>query len=150
MKKKIMSWLLVFAMVIGFAPVNLYANETPQTETVTAESDFDFDAKTGTIKKYNGKDTEVVIPSTIGGVAVKEIGKQALGRKKLTSVTIPEGVETIGQGAFVGNLITELELPTTVKRIETMAFAANAKLSKVVLNEGLESVSYTHLTLPTT
>lgn len=82
MKKKIMSWLLIFAMVIGFAPVNLYANKTPQTETVTAESDFDFDESTGTIKSYKGTDTEVVIPSKVGGVAVKEIGKKAFGGKK--------------------------------------------------------------------
>ena len=135
-----MSWLLIFAMVIGFAPVNLYANETPQTETVTAESDFTFAAKTGTITKYNGTDTDVVIPSTIGGVAVKEIGKQAFGRKKLTSVTVPEGIVTIGDGAFGGNLLTELKLPESLKKIGNQAFLANPKLSKVVLNEGLEYI----------
>ena len=135
-----MSWLLVFAMVIGFAPINLQASESTQAKALTSESDFTFDASTGTIKKYKGTDTDVVIPSTIGGVAVKEIGKQALGGKKLTSVTIPEGVETIGQGAFVGNLITELELPTTVKRIERLAFGNNKNLKELKLKEGLEYI----------
>ncbi|MDU2219339.1 leucine-rich repeat protein [Finegoldia magna] len=139
-RKRVISWILIFAMVIGFAPVNIYASDVPQKQEVTAESDFDFDASSGTIKKYKGLSTDVVILEKIKGVLVKEIGQRAFGAKKLTSVVIPEGVETIGQGAFMGNLFTSIKLPSTVKKIDNMAFAANAKLSKVELNEGLEYI----------
>lgn len=139
-KKRIISWILIFAMVIGFAPVNIYASDVPQKQEVTAESDFDFDASKGTIKKYKGKATDVVIPEKINGKTVTTIGKGAFGRKKLTSVVIPEGVEKIAQGAFSANSLTTIKLPSTVKQIERLAFGANKNLSKVELNEGLEYI----------
>ncbi|OXZ29752.1 hypothetical protein B9N57_08065 [Finegoldia magna] len=138
--KRIISWMLVFAMVIGYAPVNIYASDVPQKQEVTRESDFKFDASSGTIKKYKGTDTDVVIPEKINGKAVTTIGKGAFGRKKLTSVVIPEGVETIDQGAFSANSLTAIKLPSTVKQIERLAFGANKNLSKVELNEGLEYI----------
>lgn len=139
-RKRIISWILIFAMVIGFAPVNIYASDVPQRQEVTAKSDFDFDASTGTIKKYNGTATDVVIPEKINGKTVTTIGKQAFVKKELTSVVIPEGVETIGEGAFINNLLTTIKLPSTVKKIDTMAFAVNNNLSKVELNEELEFI----------
>ena len=139
-RKRVISWILIFAMVIGFAPVNIYASDVPQKQEVTAESDFEFDESSGTIKKYNGTATDVVIPEKINGKTVTTIGKGAFGRKKLTSVVIPEGVETIDQGAFSANSLTAIKLPSTVKRIERLAFGANTKLSKVEFNEGLEFI----------
>lgn len=139
-KKRIISWILIFAMVIGFAPVNIYASDVPQKKEVTAESDFDFDASSGTIKKYKGTATDVVIPEKINGKTVTTIGKGAFGRKGLTSVVIPEGVETIDQGAFSANSLTTIKLSSTVKQIERLAFGANKNLSKVELNEGLEYI----------
>ncbi|MDU3125719.1 MAG: leucine-rich repeat domain-containing protein, partial [Finegoldia magna] len=139
-RKRIISWILIFAMVIGFAPVNIYASDVPPRQEVTAESDFDFDASSGTIKKYKGTATDVVIPEKINGKTVRIIGKGAFGKKKLSSVVIPEGVETIGQGAFINNLLTTIKLPSTVKKIDSMAFTLNKSLSKVELNEGLEFI----------
>ena len=139
-RKRIISWILIFAMVIGFAPVNIYASDVPQKQEVTAESDFEFDESSGTIKKYNGTATDVVIPEKINGKSVTTIGKQAFGRKGLTSVVIPEGVETIGQGAFMGNLLTSIKLPSTVKKIDNMAFAANAKLKEINFPDSLKTI----------
>lgn len=139
-KKRIISWILIFAMIIGFAPVNIYASDVPQKKEVTAESDFDFDASSGTIKKYKGTATDVVIPEKINGKTVTTIGKGAFGRKGLTSVVIPEGVKTISQGAFSANSLTTIKLPSTLKQIERLAFGANKNLSKVELNEGLEYI----------
>lgn len=139
-RKRIVSWILIFAMVIGFAPVNIYASDVPQKQEVTAEGDFQFDASSGTIKKYNGTATDVVIPEKINGKTVTTIGKGAFGKKKLTSVVIPEGVETIGQGAFMGNLLTSIKLPSTVKKIDSMAFAANAKLKEINFPDSLKTI----------
>ncbi|GAA2970007.1 leucine-rich repeat protein [Finegoldia magna] len=139
-RKRIVSWILIFAMVIGFAPVNIYASDVPQKQEVTAESDFVFDESSATIKKYNGTATDVVIPEKINGKAVTNIGKGAFARKGLTSVVIPEGVETIDQGAFSANSLTTIKLPSTVKQIERLAFGMNKNLSKIELNEGLEYI----------
>lgn len=74
------------------------------TITVTAPSrDFTFDATTGTIKKYNGNDTVVVIPPTINSWPVTKIGEDALkDNTTITSVTIPASVTEIGSNAFAG------------------------------------------------
>lgn len=72
------------------------------TITVTAPSrDFTFDATTGTIKKYNGNDTVVVIPPTISSWPVTKIGEDAFqDNTTITSVTIPDSVTEIGANAF--------------------------------------------------
>lgn len=74
------------------------------TITVTAPSrDFTFDATTGTIKKYNGNDTVVVIPPTISSWPVTKIGEAAFqDNTTITSVTIPASVTEIGSNAFAG------------------------------------------------
>lgn len=73
------------------------------TITVTAPSrDFTFDATTGTIKKYNGNDAVVNIPSEINGTPVTTIGNAAFQNSAVTSVTIPASVTEIGSNAFAG------------------------------------------------
>ena len=72
------------------------------TVTVAAATNtFDFDLTTGTITKYNGTDTVVVIPSTISSWPVTKIGEDALkDNTTITSVTIPASVTEIGSNAF--------------------------------------------------
>lgn len=73
------------------------------TITATAPSrDFTFDATTGTIKKYNGNDAVVNIPSEINGTPVTTIGNAAFRDSSVTSVTIPASVTEIGSNAFAG------------------------------------------------
>ncbi|MBR5289078.1 MAG: leucine-rich repeat protein [Clostridia bacterium] len=130
-----------------------------QIDWTAPESDFDFDASTGTITAYNGTAGRIEIPATIGGTPVKAIGKQAfLQRYSLCYVTIPEGVETIEKQAFHGcSLMTYVSLPTTLKTIGDSAFNTN-KLAAVGWAEGLESIGskafyncdLEFVTLPTT
>lgn len=71
------------------------------TVTVAAATNtFDFNLTTGTITKYNGTDTVVVIPSKINGVTVTTIGTDAFWGLNITSVTIPDSVTEIGSNAF--------------------------------------------------
>ena len=79
--------------------------KTGATFTVTvaaATNTFYFDETTGTITKYNGTDTVVVIPSKINGVTVTTIGIDAFLGLNITSVTIPANVTEIGANAFAG------------------------------------------------
>ena len=80
--------------------------QTGATFTVTvaaATSKFYFDETTGTITKYNGTDTVVVISPTISSWPVTKIGEDAFqDNTTITSVTIPASVTEIGANAFAG------------------------------------------------
>jgi hypothetical protein len=60
------------------------------------------------ITGYVGKGVAVEIPATIEGFPVMEIGKETFREKKITSITIPNSVTSIGDWAFDGcsNLTT--------------------------------------------
>lgn len=87
---------------------------------------------------------EVNIPSTL-----KVIPESAFSNTyELKSLTIPEGVTEIGKNAFYyafwenkqnsGHKRIHLTMPSTLKRIESNAFASNGNIVEVKLNEGLE------------
>ena len=64
---------------------------------------FYFDETTGTITKYVGSATELVIPSEINGVKVTTLDSQSFKDcTSLTSVTIPSSITTVGTNAFTG------------------------------------------------
>ena len=88
------------------------------------ESEFDFDASTGTITRYNGYATYLAIPETIGGAAVKAIGPEAFAHHYyLALLELPEGLETIGDGAFYNcATLGHVKFPSTLKTIGDRAF----------------------------
>ena len=59
---------------------------------------------------------------------------------KVTRVTLPDGLESIGYGAFRGMKISEIKIPDTVTSISDYAFAECTELSSVVLPNALVSV----------
>lgn len=72
---------------------------------------------------------------------VKEIPyKSAYDCPKLTTVAIPEGVETIGVKAFKDSGLTEINLPSSVKKINGKAFKGCSSLESLVLNDGLKTI----------
>jgi len=85
-----------------------------------------------TITSYEGTARQVVIPRTIEGIRVSEIGRRAFGGKQLTSVTIPNGVTTIRTGAFANNQLTSITIPNSVTIIEYEAFARNQLTSVTI------------------
>ena len=97
-------------------------------QTVVFENDpndFTFDAATGTLKAYTGKDAFVAVPSEIDGVQVERIGDYAFEDNNFTyAVSVPEGVESIGYKAFYSAYaLGRADLPDSVQRIEESAFS---------------------------
>ena len=109
---------------------------------VSSESDFLFDAETGTITEYKGLGGAVVIPASIGGVSVESIGGGAFSRcESLVNVTIPNGVTSVGDFAFLGcnNLKTAI-LPEGITRIGEQAFDACDKLTGITIPSTVTSI----------
>lgn len=93
---------------------------------------------TGYLKRYNGSDTEIVIPKSLGEgaqtVAVKSIYQDAFNGKGLTSVTFGEEsqITRIHARAFRDNNLTEIVLPDTIKNIDTYSFYGN-NITKITI-----------------
>ena len=105
------------------------------------ESEFDFDASTGTITSYNGYATYLAIPETIGGAPVKAIGPEAFARHAyLAFLELPEGLESIGDNAFYNcETLGRVRFPSTLKTIGSNAFY-NAYKSSVLELTSVESI----------
>src|SRR4051812_26794308 len=86
-------------------------------QTVKAQFTFTTNNGTITITKYTGTNGVVVIPSASNGLPVTTIGSTAFaesldGVPRLTSVTIPNSVTSIGNSAFAGcKLLSAVTLP---------------------------------------
>ena len=76
----------------------------------------------------------VVLPSTLKHIYGFDTDGVFSGNN-LTSIILPEGLETIGDCAFVSNNLTEVTIPSSVTSIGGAAFAGN-KLKTVNLNGG--------------
>ena len=68
---------------------------------------------------------EVIIPSIINGITVKEIGQWAFMERGIESVTFPETLTKINQEAFIRNRLTEVTLPNSLLSIGERAFEGN-------------------------
>ena len=129
-----------------------------------AKADYNFDSATGTITGYTGAGGAVVIPASIDGTPVTAIGENAFNRVyTITSVTIPNSVTSIGNGAFfncdllsvtigsgvttIGNdafsyctVLTSVTIPNSVTAIGNDAFSNCYVLTSVTIGSGVTSI----------
>ena len=104
------------------------------SENVWENDDFIFKGAEIKGMTQKGKDkvktqglTDLVIPATApDGTPITRIGDNAFYRRGLTSVVIPETVESIGYDAFGVCKLTSVKLPAALKDIEGFAFYRNA------------------------
>ena len=107
-----------------------------------ATNKFFFDPTTGMITGYNGTDTVVVIPSKINGFTVETIGHTAFRYSSVTSVTIPDSVTAIHDGAFANCFqLTNISIPNSVTSIGLSAFEHCTSLKSITLPSSLRSIS---------
>lgn len=99
----------------------------------------------------------IVIPTSIDGTDVTEIGQDSLRDLGLTSVVLQNGITRISGNAFHSNSLTTVTIPSSVTRIWHNAFNNN-DLTSVTFNSGLERIeagafsnnSITAVVLPST
>lgn len=121
----------------------------------------DFTIQAGTLKKYNGASTEVVIPDSVTIIgdnafknctgltnitipnSVTNIGLSAFECcSSLTNITIPGGVTVIGHNAFCNcRGLASITIPNSVRHIESHAFEYCTGLISITLSNRLESIA---------
>jgi len=132
--------ILLFISLILFVAISLTGCRGDGN--ATNENNFDFNSATGTIKGFDIKEiSDLVIPSQIDGVDVREIGVRVFRSVNLASVEIPSGVEVIGVGAFRNNSLTSVKIPDSVKEIRKGAFADN-DLKSVEIPDSVELLGF--------
>jgi len=145
-KTKIVPLVLSIWLIFFVSSISLFAQNNESDFIVTLTSD-----NTGVvITGYIGSRTDVIIPNTIQGLPVKEIGFEAfidplIGftsvDRKLTRIVIPEGVTKIGAQAFRAcKSLVSVILPSTLIEIEDSAFADLPLLSNIELPLGLKII----------
>lgn len=65
---------------------------------------------------------DVTVPDAIAGFPVVALGADLFASQHLSAVTLPEGLEEIGDRAFYFCYLSELNLPSSLKRIGVSAF----------------------------
>ncbi|MCP4523773.1 MAG: leucine-rich repeat protein [Candidatus Gracilibacteria bacterium] len=117
----------------------------------TDESHFTFNNATQTITAYDpvGGGLDVLIPCTINDLQVLHIGPDAFEGHMImghvtpfiSSVNLPEGLQTIGANAFHANELSHINIPNSVTEIGDGAFWWN-NISELVLPSTITSIGH--------
>lgn len=114
--------------------------------TQRAYTDFTVTAENRDVVGYEEGTVTLSIPETFKGedgvwYRVTSIDDYAFAQTKgLVEVTIPEGVATLGAGAFHSSSVEVVNLPASLTSIGSQAFAGCLNLQSINLQEGVESI----------
>lgn len=127
-----MAMIVVLTMVLSVPGLKMEAADTEITFAVTG-GNITFDTSTGTITDCDESVTEAVIPDTIGGVLVEEVGIRAFGSCiNLSSVELPDSVTVIEAFAFDNcSSLNSVKMPKNLENIESWAFRDCGNLSSI-------------------
>ena len=90
---------------------------------------------------YNFAIKDIIIPDNINGIDIKGIGEGVFTKKWLTSVVLPQKLQTIGVGAFSENFIGgSLVLPDSLKTIRGSAFFSNLLYGTLIIPDSVATI----------
>ncbi len=140
--KKIIAFISALLMLPQ--PVRTHAESEILSETV-GNSTFYYtvnSSQNAVITDCSSYESEIIIPSSLGGYVVTSIGEQAFfGKIMMNSVILPEGITYIGDNAFSGCLsLQSIEIPETVTYLGNGCFTSCPELKSVVLNDSISSI----------
>ena len=102
----------------------------------------DLEATSYYVKEYIGTGGNVTIPTSVNGKPVTKIAYAAFyHRDDITSVTLQEGLQYIGNNAFEGTGITSLSLPGSLTGVGDEAFAACPSLTSISIAQGTRGIN---------
>lgn len=144
---KRLSLILCVLLLIASLPAGFVSADVAQTGAQAVENYYgtDFSYRTSYngknydlyITDYTGSATDLVIPTNIWDYPVKGISDYAFAScKNLVSVTIPDGVESIGSGAFQDcTALKSIVIPSSVAKMGTAAFRNCTSLASVYISD---------------
>lgn len=138
--KRILSAISALAIIGGISPIQpVYDVISNCAITANAEAEwfgnFQFDTETGTITAYRGTDTNVEIPSKIGGINVTTIGTSAFkDNQSIENVKIPSTVTVLGNQAFQNcQSLISVEMSPEITIIGVFAFSSCTSLKSITI-----------------
>ena len=147
MKRKILSFLLILTLIVSATPltgIDFTGIISPraaaaQTAEIYTQGDYEYiiiNINEVELRNYLGDETEVVIPSEMGGMPVTSIGEFCFNGRYSVDGTY----DLPHPNADNNNKIRKVTVPSSVKTICVEAFSFMESLNEVVLNEGLELI----------
>lgn len=118
-------------------------SETDASYNANPVTDFEYNENDDgiTVTKYIGKSTELVIPETIDGKPVTEIGSRFASLKSVETVWIPDTVHTIRHEAFdLCDDLKSVRFPSGLINIESCAFRRCENLESIELPKSLTTI----------
>ena len=139
--KKMLVLLLTLTLCFSCAPV---LAEEAERETFKSGG-FTYallEDGTAEITRYKGDTGELAIPDDLDGHSVTAVGDRAFeGCSGLTSVTIPDSVTSIGDGAFRRSGLTSVTIPDSVTDLGVNPFARCDSLAKIIVSQDHPSLA---------
>ncbi len=141
---KLTSFLTGAAILLGGMSMTASLSEAYALTKTYQEYTFTYTVTDGkaVITGCKGEGENLVIPQTLDGYKVTEIGAKAFAGLGLFSrITIPDGVEVIGERAFCDcSLVSNVVIPDSVTTIKDGAFLNCKSLQIAEIGSGLKNV----------
>jgi hypothetical protein len=108
----------------------------------TPASDFEFDPTTGTLIRYKGTASRIVVPAEIDGVEVKILGSyfSNASYNVFNDIILPNTITRLEEGSLQNSNITYLNLPNSVEYIGVYAFANTEYLQSMTFSKNLVEI----------
>ncbi len=117
------------ANAFTYLGVNYLKDDTTETATVASNESATGDIVIPDQVEYNGYK-----------YTVTEIESRAFSSANITSIKLPESIESIGSEAFRDTKLTELVIPNSVKAINSRCFADCSKLEVLQLGKKVRTI----------
>lgn len=82
----------------------------------------------------------LVIPESVDGYTVVAVENEVFRDSVFVSVTLPDTVKRLGEGAFRGSAIQEMKLPSSLEEMGAECFDNCLKLKKVTFSASLKEI----------
>ena len=89
------------------------------------------------LAQYDGDDAEVIVPEALGSTV---LGPYSLWATTITSVVVPEGVMEIDSAFFEDYYLTSVTLPQSLQIIGQNAFHACSRLASITIPSGVTTI----------
>ncbi len=140
MKKIFKNATALLLSVVLFSPIAPLATSATDTEEIIADFTYTIADGSVTITGYNIEAEKIVIPQSIEGYPVTQIGANAFKKcSGIKEIVLPETLETIGAYAFAQSSLDTVVIPSSVKKIDNYAYF-ECDIEEITLKNGIESI----------